>query len=57
MALSHVDRTGNPAAEWKYLTKAATLGSYYALYAANVACLALLGILGRYDSPGCRDIC
>ena len=56
MTLSHVDRTGNPAAEWKYLTKTATLGRSYALYAANVACLASLGILDRSDSPGCSAI-
>ena len=56
MTLSHVDRTGNPSAEWKYLTKTATLGRSYALYAANVACLASLGILDRSDSPGCSAI-
>ena len=54
--LSHVDRTGNPVAAWKYLTKAVTLGRSYALYAANVACLAYLVILGRSDSPGYRAI-
>ena len=54
MALSHVDWTGNPA--WKYLTKAATLGRSYALYASNIACLASLGILGRSNSHGCRSI-
>ena len=26
------------------------------MYLANAACLASLGILGRFDSPGCRDI-
>ena len=26
MSLIHVDRNGNPAAAWKYLIKAATLG-------------------------------
>ena len=56
MDLSHVDCTGNPVAAWKYLTKAVTLGRSYALYAANVACLAYLGILGRSDSPSCRAI-
>ena len=57
MALSHVDRTGYPAAAWKYLIKAVTLGRPYALSSANIACLALLGVVGRFDSPGCRDIC
>ena len=33
------------------------LGRSYALYSANIAYLASLGILGRFDSPGCRDIC
>ena len=56
MALSHVDRTGHLAAAWKYLIKSETLGRSYALYAANAACLESLGILGRFDSPGCRDI-
>ena len=56
MALRHVDQTGNPAAVWKYPTKAATLVRSYALYAANVACLELLGIMGRSESPGCREI-
>ena len=55
MTLSHVDRTGYPAAACKYLIKSATLGRSYALYAANVACLESLGILGRFDSPGCRE--
>ena len=32
------------------------LGRSYALYFANVACLTLLGILGRFDSPGCKDM-
>ena len=27
IAFNHVDRTGYPAAAWKYLIKAATLGS------------------------------
>ena len=57
MALSHVGQTKNPVAAWKYLTKSATLGRSYALYAANVAYLASLGILVRSDSPGCRAIC
>ena len=48
MTLIHVFLTWNPSAAWKYLTKAATLGRSYALYVANVACLASLGILGRY---------
>ena len=56
MALSHVDLTGNPAAAWKYLTKSARLGRSYALYTANVSCFLSLVILGRSDSPGCRDI-
>ena len=56
MALSHGDRTGNPAAAWKYLIKAATLGRSYALYAVSIACLALLGIIGRFDSPDYRAI-
>ena len=56
MALSHVDRTGYPAATWKYPINAATLGRSYALYAANVACLALLVIMGRFDFPGCMAI-
>ena len=56
IALRHVDRTGYPDAAWNYLIKAVTLGRSYALYADNVACLASLGILGRFDSPGCRDI-
>ena len=54
--LSHVDLTGYPVTEWKYMINAATLGRSYALYAANVAFLVLLGILGRFDSPGCNDI-
>ena len=56
MALIHVDCTGDPSAARKYLTKAATLCRSYALYAANVSCLALLLILGRSESPGCRAI-
>ena len=56
MVLSYVYRTGNPAAAWNYITKAATMGRSYLLYAANVAWLASLGILGRSDSPGCRAI-
>ena len=56
MALSRVDRTGYPTAAWKYLIKAATLGSSYILYAANVACLEFLGTLGRFESPVCRYI-
>ena len=56
MALSHVDRTGHLAAAWKYLIKSETMGRSYALYATNVACLALLGIVGSFGSPGCRDI-
>ena len=57
MALSHVDRTRIPAAVWNYLIKATTLGKSYALYAANVACLSSLGIIGRFDSPGFMYIC
>ena len=57
MDLSHVDRNGYPASAWKYLIKSATLGRSYALYAANVAWLALLGIVDRFDYPGSRDIC
>ena len=56
MALSHVEQTGYPASGWKYLIKAMTLVSSYELYVANVACLASLGILGRFDSPVCRVI-
>ena len=56
MSLSHVDRTGYPAATWKYLIRDSTLGRSYALYAANVACLELLVIVGRFDSPGWRAI-
>ena len=56
MALRHVDCTGYPAAAWKYLVKSATLGRSYALYAANVFCLALLDIVGSFDSPDCRAI-
>ena len=56
MALSHVGWTGNPSAAWKYLTKSATLGRPYALYASNIACLESLGVLGRSDSPGCSEI-
>ena len=56
MDLSPVDRTGYPTAAWKYLVKSVTLGRSYALYAANVACLELLGIVGRFDSPSCRAI-
>ena len=56
MALIHVDRTGNPDVAWKYLIKSKKLGRSYALYATNVVCLASLGILGRFDSSGCRDI-
>ena len=51
-----MDRNGNPTAAWKYLIKSAMMGRLYALYSANVACLASLGILGRFDFPGCRDI-
>ena len=56
MALSHVDRAGYPAAIWKYLISATMLGRPWALYAANAACLVSLGILGRFSSPGVRDI-
>ena len=56
MDLSHVDHTGYPAATGKYLIKSATMGRSYALYVANVSCLASLGIMGRFDYPGCRDI-
>ena len=56
MALSHVERTRNPAVAWKYMIKSETLGGSYALYAANIACLALLIILGRFYSSSCRDI-
>ena len=56
MALSHVERTGNPSAAWKYLTKAATMGRSYALYTTNVSCLSFLVILGRFDFPGYRAI-
>ena len=49
-------RTVNPATAWKYLTKAANMGRSYALYAASVACLVLLVILGRSESPRCREI-
>ena len=56
MALRHVERTGNPAVAWKYLTKSAMLGRSYELHDDNVSCSASLGILGRSDSPGCRAI-
>ena len=56
MSLRHVDQTVNPSAAWKYLTKAVMLGRSYALYAASVACLVSLGILGRSESPRCRAI-
>ena len=56
MDLVHLDRTGYPAAAWKYLIKTVMLGRSYALYAANVACLESLGILGSFDSPGFRDV-
>ena len=56
MALNHVDRTGYPAAACNYLIKSATLGRSYALYAANVSPLESLGILVRFDYPGCTDI-
>ena len=56
MALRNVDQTGYPAAAWKYLIKFTMLGRSYALYTANVAYLALLDIVGRFDSPSCRDI-
>ena len=56
MALSHVYRTEYPASLWMYLIKAIMMGRPYALYAANVACLELLGIVGRSDSPGCKAI-
>ena len=51
-----MDRTGNPAVAWKYLSKAAALGRSYVLYTDNVACLASLVSLGRSDSPGCMAI-
>ena len=57
MALIHVDRIGKPAASWTDLIKSATLGRSYVIYAATVACLAWLFILGRFYSPGCRAIC
>ena len=53
MDLSHVDWTEYPVAAWEYLIKSATLGRSYALYAANVACLELLGIMYRFEYPGC----
>ena len=56
MALSHVDQTGYPVALWMYVIKAATLGRSQELYAANESCLALLGIMGRFESPGCKAI-
>ena len=57
MYLSHVDCTGYPTDAWKYLIKAVTMGGSYALYAANVACLVFLVIVGRFYSPGCRSVC
>ena len=56
MDFIYVDQNGYPAAVWKYLIKAAMLSRSYMLYGANVACLELFGILGRFDSPGCRNI-
>ena len=56
MDFSYVDQTGYPADACKYLIKSAMLGSSYSIYAANVACLESLGILGRFDSHGCRAI-
>ena len=56
MDLNYIDRNGNPADTWNYVIKAAYLGRSYALYAANVACLALLVIVDRFDYPVCRDI-
>ena len=50
MSLIHVDRTGYAAAAWDYLIQSVSLGRSYALYSANVACLELLGIVGRFDS-------
>ena len=56
MAFSHVDRTGYSAVVWNYLIRASTLGRSYAIYTVNATCLASLGILSRFYSPGMRDI-
>ena len=56
MALSHVSLKGNPAAAWKYFTRAFTLGRSYALNACRVDLFAVSGMLGRFSFSGFKAI-
>ena len=52
MESSQVDLTGNPAAAWKYLTDASTLGRSYELYATRKTRDASWGTLGMSTLSG-----
>ena len=56
MALSQVSRTGNPAAAWKYFTKAYTLGRSYELNAFRVNIVAVAGMSGKFAWSGFNDM-